>query len=152
MRPEVEKLVQTVSKKQGELVPVLPKLFYGDFPSDLIKDACLEYWIRHNFNWTQATVPVLSFRPTVGANFLKTDLPGDMVSAIQTKAFERLYQEHSSEDEQQVEKRIRTFCMTVCGIGKGMELLSQTKPKQFKWQSDEELLLAAIYLTAQVKE
>lgn len=110
---------------QIEQIPAGAKLFYHHFAPQLIRQACLEYWVIHNFNWTDYTFPRLKFKPTTASDFLSQDYPGDMSDAMSLNAFAELYREIRALPESECSTKIREFCIVVCGIGKTMYLLER---------------------------
>ena len=136
--------LKRIRRKYQEVMPSLRKIYYSKFDEVLIRQACLEYWRIHNFNWSNRIFAKLNFTPTVAKDFLLSDLPGDMASALSTKVFEDWYKSTILiiNDREKVEKKIRLFCIVVCGIGKAMQLIS--KEKNF---STDDLFHSALVLT-----
>jgi hypothetical protein len=136
--------LKRIRRKYPELIPSIPKSFYSEFDEVIIRQACLEYWRIHNFNWTSCIFAQLNFTPTVAKDFLLSDFPGDMASALSTKVFEDWYKSTLLiiNDPKEVERKIRLFCIVVCGIGKAMQLIS----KEMKL-STEDLFNSALVLT-----
>jgi hypothetical protein len=140
----MNKDLKRIRRKYQELIPSLPKLYYSELDEVLIRQACLEYWRIHDFNWTSRIFAKLNFTPTVAKDFLLSDLPGDMASALSTKVFEDWYKSTLLiiNEREEVEGKIRVFCMVVCGIGKAMQIIS----KEMKL-STEDLFDSALVLT-----
>ena len=135
--------LKRIRRKYQEVIPSTPKLFYSDFDEVLIRQACLEYWRIHNFNWNSRIFAKLNFTPTVAKDFLVSDFPGDMASALSTKVFEDWYKSTIlTINDREVDTKIRRFCIVVCGIGKAMQLIS----KEMKL-STEDLFNSALVLT-----
>ncbi len=84
----MDKALKRLRRKYPELIPSIPKVFYSEFDEVLIRQACLEYWSIHDFNWSSYIFAQLNFIPTVAKDFLLSDFPGDMASALSTKVFE----------------------------------------------------------------
>ncbi|MEG4291262.1 hypothetical protein Q5692_19225 [Microcoleus sp. C2C3] len=140
----MNKDLKRLRRKYPELIPSIPKVFYSEFDEALIRQACLEYWSIHDFNWSSYIFAQLNFTPTVAQDFLLSDFPGDMASALSTKVFEDWYKSTILiiNDREEVERKIRLFCIVVCGIGKAMQLIS----KEMKLSS-EDLFNSALVLT-----
>ena len=139
----MNKDLKRIRRKYQEVIPATPKLFYSEFDRDLIRQACLEYWNIHDFSWRSYVFAKLNFTPTVAKDFLLSDFPGDMASALSTKVFEYWYKSTIiTINDKEGESKIRVFCIVVCGIGKAMELIS----KEMKL-STEDLFNAALVLT-----
>lgn len=140
----MNKDLKRIRRKYQELIPSLPKLYYSELDEVLIRQACLEYWRIHDFNWSNRIFATLNFTPTVAKDFLLSDLPGDMASALSTKVFEDWYKSTLLiiNEREEVEGKIRVFCIVVCGIGKAMQLIS----KEMKLSS-EDLFISALVLT-----
>jgi hypothetical protein len=144
----MNKDLKRIRRKYQEVIPSLPKLYYSKFDEVLIRQACLEYWRIHDFNWNTRIFAKLNFTPTVAKDFLLSDLPGDMASALSTKVFEDWYKSTLlTINDGEVEPMIRRFCMVVCGIGKAMQLIS----KEMKL-STEDLFNSALVLTELQKD
>jgi len=140
----MNKDLKRIRRKYQELIPPTPKLYYSKLDEVLIRQACLEYWRIHDFNWTSRIFAELNFIPTVAKDFLLSDFPGDMASALSTKVFEDWYKSTLLiiNDREEVERKIRVFCIVVCGIGKAMQIIS----KEMKL-STEDLFNSALVLT-----
>jgi hypothetical protein len=145
----MNKALKRIRRKSPEGIPSIPKVFYSEFDEVLIRQACLEYWRIHNFNWSSYIFAQLNFIPTVAQDFLLSDFPGDMASALSTKVFEDWYKSTILiiNDREEVEKKNRLFCIVVCGIGKAMQLIS----KEMKL-STEDLFHSALVLTELQKD
>jgi hypothetical protein len=140
-----------IRKKYGEWIPSLPKNYYAEFEPALIRQACLEYWEIHNFNWQNYYYAKLNFKPIAAKDFLLSDFPGDIASALSTQAFEGWYQSSllPIADDKQVEILIRRFCYVVCGLGKAMQIMSKESSGSL-W--GEDLFVTALILTGCHKE
>jgi hypothetical protein len=112
-------LSKIVSKISLEEIPCTLKLFIREFNSDLIRRACLEYWVIHDFNWADYSYPSPKGQ-AANITFCHQDHPGDMATALSLEAFAELV-----EAEPVDETKIRTFCMVVCGLGKAMQLIDR---------------------------
>ena len=141
------KILSLIRKKYGtERIPCLPKNWYSQFDKILIRQACLEYWEIHDFNWHTFAYAKLKFKPTIAKDYLLRDYPGDIASALSTKAFEDWYKSTllTINEVAKVEVMIRCFCMVVCGLGKAMEIISK---ETFTPISPEDLFSLALVLT-----
>jgi hypothetical protein len=145
----MNKALKRIRRKSPEWIPSIPKRYYSEFDEVLIRQACLEYWRIHDFNWSSYIFAQLNFIPTVAQDFLLSDFPGDMASALSTKVFEDWYKSTILiiNDGEEVERKFRLFCIVVCGIGKAMQLIS----KEMKL-STEDLFNSALVLTELQKD
>jgi hypothetical protein len=143
----INKNLERIRKKYGEeLIPCLPKIYYPELDKVLTRQACLEYWEIHDFNWHSRIYAKLNFTPTVAKDYLLMDFPGDIASALSTKAFEDWYKSTllATNDDRDVEKMIRRFCMVICGLGKAMQIIST---ETFVPIQAEDLFNSALVLT-----
>jgi hypothetical protein len=142
----INKNLKRIRKKYGEQIPSLPKIYYPELDEVLTRQACLEYWEIHDFSWHSRIYAKLNFTPTIAKDYLLSDLPGDMASALSTKVFEDWYKSTllATNDDREVEVMIRRFCMVICGLGKAMQIISA---ETFVPISAEDLFNSALVLT-----
>ncbi|MBD2342147.1 hypothetical protein H6G64_35080 [Calothrix sp. FACHB-156] len=112
-----------LKSSQKEQIPIGGKLYYHDFDPQLIRQACLEYWKIHNFNWSSYTFPSLKFKPSTAKEFLSKDYPQDMSDVLSLNAFGELYQSIQTLPESECCSKIQRFSIVVCSIGETMYLL-----------------------------
>ncbi|NMG09744.1 hypothetical protein [Brasilonema sp. UFV-L1] len=123
---------------QREVFPSGIKLFYKEFDPALIKKACLQYLAIHNFNWSNWGYAKLKFSPTSARDFLLSDHPMDMSDALSVDAFTEFYQSIENLDDDECTTRIRTYCIVVCSLAKGMFYVKQWF--RGKWNSTDSLM------------
>mgnify|MGYP000060361898 CR=1 FL=1 len=111
-------------------VPCTPKLFFHHFNATWIRQAVLEYWQVHDFNWSSQRLPNA---PTLAGRVPMVDdyLPGDMASVLSLNSFAQ-----HCEAAIPSQSEVRGFCIVVCGLGKAMQLVQEHYPK-LKLQSDQ---------------
>lgn len=146
--PLQSRLMGRVKNQLKQKVPVHPRLLYEEFESILIRSACLEYWRDHNFNCCTPRPPTLSFTPTTCKDFLLSEHPGDIASALSTAALETFYFNKISHISKykKPEARLKAFCVVVCGIGQVMYLIKNSTNNFFDLQ-DSDLFEQALNLT-----
>jgi hypothetical protein len=144
---KINKNLQRIRKKYGkEIIPCLPKIYYPELDEVITRQACLEYWEIHDFSWHHHIYAKLNFTPTVAKDYLLRDFPGDIASALSTKVFEDWYKSTLLviNDDREIERMIRRFCLVVCGLGKAMQIISA---ETYLPISAEDLFNSALLLT-----
>lgn len=115
-------------KVDAETVPML--LFHDllDCSNELLRQACIEYWQKHDFDWIDCRCAAPQIVPPDCKSFLSKDLPGDMATALSLDAFREYVTDGNPEGVDYLyitEKHCRQWCQTVCSIGKAMQIVSQ---------------------------
>lgn len=129
-----------LTEDEEECMPHMASVLYNNFPSDIVKKACLEYVNVHNYDWGGYSYPSLKFTPTTASGFLKKDYPGDMTTAMSLNTFADFYKTIENLPEDECQSKIRQWCIVICGIGQAVYHLFRWFPHAVMNSEPEEVI------------